>query len=130
MERNDQLALRLLAELQRLAGLAPGTENAARVTIRSATGEYLGEAPLTQRAADALTDAVSAFADYAEAMPADFEAGTQAPTADGTDIDPLLAAELEEHCIGLDTEYLMSVATQDPRKAVDEFDEITREGEL
>ncbi|WP_392838753.1 hypothetical protein [Streptomyces sp. LN500] len=128
MERNEQLALRLLAELQRLN---PGDQDqAVRLTIRSANGDYIGEARLPQRGAEALADAVSAVADYAAAMPADYEAGTQAPTPDDTDIDPALETEFEEHCIGLDTDYLMSLAARNPREAVAEFDEITRQGEL
>jgi hypothetical protein len=53
-----------------------------------------------------------------------------AQSASGTDIDPLLEQDLEEHCIGLDTDFLMSMAAQDPHRAVAAFDEITREGEL
>lgn len=128
MERNEQLALRLLAELQRLN--PGGQDQAVRLTIRSANGDYIGEVRLPQRGAEALTDAVSAVADYAAAMPADYEANAKPRTADNTVIDPLLEQDLEEHCIGLDTDYLMSVAAQDPHQAVAAFDEITREGEL
>ncbi|WP_093803994.1 hypothetical protein [Streptomyces sp. Wb2n-11] len=95
MDANDQTALRLLAELLRLnsAGSSDNAAPAVRLTIRSATGEYIGEVPLSLKPAQSLTDAVSAVGDYAEAMPADFKAG-QTPVPD---LDPALIADIEDH---------------------------------
>lgn len=91
MDTNDQAALRLLAELQRLTD--PNQPTAARVTIRSAAGEYLGEAPIPVPAIGHAAMAVSAMADYAN-RPA----------------DPRMVADIEDHFADVDPEsYLADV---------------------
>ena len=115
MNADDLHALQLLAELQRLAD--PTQPAALRITIRSAEGDYIGDIALPAPGAGHATQAVSAVADYAERTPTDF-----APTG----IDPFLEAELEEYCIGLDTDLLVSM---DPREAVAAFDEVTGYGD-
>jgi hypothetical protein len=107
-------ALSLLAELQRLAD--PAQPDAVRITIRSATGEYLGETTIPALGLEHTTNAVSAVADYAERFPEDFN-----PTV----IDPLLEADLEEYCIGLNVDKLIATARTDPQRAVADFDAIT-----
>lgn len=112
--------LRILALLAELQQLSPAdTETAARLTVRNADGDFLGEALLSDKAVAALADATVSMNAYLENE-----------RAAGSSIDPLLEAEFEEHCIALDAEHLMSVAARDPREAVAEFDEITRDGEL
>ncbi|WP_331746840.1 hypothetical protein [Streptomyces sp. NBC_00842] len=115
----DLLVLALLAQLQQLSPAEAKT--AARLTVRNADGDFLGEALLSDKAVDALVDSTTSLNAYLENEPA---------AVPGTDIDPDLEAEFEEHCIGLDTDFLMSMAAQDPNQAVAAFDEITREGEL
>lgn len=110
MSPDDLHALQLLAELQRLNGADelsnPGQTPAVRVTIRTATGEFIGEALLNPRAADEAANAASAVAEYALAMPADYQAGrTVTP-----ELDPLLVAQLEDHFDQVDPEsYLADV---------------------
>lgn len=113
MNSNDQAALRLLAELQRLNGADelsnPGQTPALRVTIRTADGEFIGEALLNPRAADEAANAASAVAEYAMAMPADYQAG-RTPAPVDPEIDSLLVAQLEDHFADIDPEsYLADV---------------------
>ncbi|WP_331728811.1 hypothetical protein OG693_39470 (plasmid) [Streptomyces sp. NBC_01259] len=101
MNPNDQAALRLLAELQRLAD--PTQPAAVRVTIRSAEGDYIGDAVLPTPAAGHAVQAVSAMADYATRRPADF---TPVPDT----LDPLLVAAIEDHFADVDpASYLADV---------------------
>lgn len=131
LDPNIKAALRLLAEANRLAHHALTPETAARLSIRAANGEHLGDITLSQRAANALADAVSAYADYAEARPDDFANGGQQPSTDpATTIDPLLAADFEEYCIGFPVDDLVAQAAVDPNGAVAAFDEIAEEGKL
>lgn len=123
MEDQTQAALRILAELQNANEVdtqaSPGQAPAVRITIRTPDGEYLGEAVLSTRAASEIANTVSCAASYPLTKPA----GSPPPR---TPLDPNLEAELEEHCIGLDTDYLVSL---DRREAVAAFDEITGYGE-
>lgn len=143
MDRRTRLVLNLLAELQRLT--TDGAETAVRLTIRTGTGDFIGDIPLTDMAGEALTDTVRSLANLAEKpaalpydSPVEFELTDQAAAVDpgvtpGMDrIDPILEAELEEYCIGLDTDFLVQMAAQDPKAAVAAFDEITSDvdGEL
>lgn len=101
MTPNDQNALRLLAELQRLAD--PTQPTAVRVTIRSAEGDYIGDAVLPNPAAGRAVQAVSAMADYATRRPADF---SPIPNI----LDPHLVADIEDHFADVDPEsYLADV---------------------
>lgn len=121
MSPDDLHALQLLAELQRLAN--PDQPAAIRITIRSAGGDYIGDALLPTPGAMHATQAVSAVADYATRCPNDFT-----PNQGAEGLDPLLIAQLEDHCIGLDPDYLMAMAVINPGQAVAAFDEITDDG--
>ena len=127
MDANDKAALRLLAELHELAAAdtesSPGQDPAVRVTIRTASGEYLGEALLNVRAADEAANAVSAATGFALRDPARYQAGRTAPDtdpADGPDdgLDPLLVAQLEDHFNTVDPQsYLADVFGSPNEKA-------------
>lgn len=114
ISNQDMNLLDLLAEF---IGLSDDTDSAGRIMILGPTGKFIGDATLSARdirvataaltAARALTDATSDLA-----MPSD-------------EVDPALEADLEEHCLGLDTDLLMEMAAQDPNSAVAAFDEIT-----
>lgn len=134
MDRRTRLVLSLLAELQRLT--VDGAETAARLTLRTATGEFIGDIPLPDMSAEALTETVRSLADMGEKPPATrydtpvtFELAGPAPepvpAPELVRIDPVLEAEFEEYCIGLDTDFLVEMAAQDPMAAVAAFDEIT-----
>ena len=121
MSPEDLHALTLLAELQRLTN--PDQPTAVRITIRSAEGDYIGDVALPAPGVGHTTQAVSAVADYATRTPQDFT-----PNQGAEGLDPLLVADFEHHCIGLDPEYLMAMAVIDPGQAVAAFDEITDDG--
>lgn len=121
MSPDDLHALQLLAELRRLAN--PDQPTAIRLIALTGDGDYIGDVKLPTPGLAHTTQAVSAVADYATRIPEDF---TPNQGADG--LDPLLIAQLEDHCIGLDPDYLMAMAVIDPRQAVAAFDEITDDG--
>lgn len=114
-EESQPVILDLLAAF---LGLSDDTENAGRLMLLGPTGAFVGDASLSTRdmqiaikalaAAKALTDATRGME-----LPGD------AP------LDPKLEADLEEYCIGLDTDYLVELAAQNPAAAVAEFDQIT-----
>jgi len=116
MDDQTQAALRLLAELQNATQVdtqaIPDQTPAARITIRTPDGEYIGEALLSTRATNEIANVVSCAAAYPL-------------TKTRTPIEAYLEAEIDEHCIGLDTDYLMAMAATDPRQAVAAFDKIT-----
>ena len=103
-------------------GLSDDTENAGRLMLLGPTGAFVGDASLSTRdmriavkalaAAKALTDATRGME-----LPGDVP------------LDAELEADLEEYCIGLDTDYLFGLAAQDQAAAVAEFDEITSDVE-
>ncbi|MGW1870936.1 hypothetical protein ACWCPS_36025 [Streptomyces mauvecolor] len=121
MNERDAQLLALLEQLQALS--PPEAETAARLSLRSATGQFLGEALLSDKAVQALTDSTTSLNAFLASQP-----DTQ---DDPTAIDPFLEAELEAHCIGLPVDDLFKLAVddKDPEKAVAEFDEMTREFE-
>lgn len=128
MDRNEQLARDLKAQLNRLRNL-PGEHGSLWIAYASYSltdGRGWCEVPISAKAVEALTEVVESLANHAGLD----AASTKAPTTDDAVIDPLLKAEFEEYCIGLDTDYLMSMACVDPNQAVAAFDEITAEGEL
>ncbi|MFB7312959.1 hypothetical protein [Streptomyces sp. NPDC056192] len=126
MDRNEQLARDLKAQLDRLRTF-PGEHGGLWIAYASYSltdGRGWCEVPISAKAVEALTEVVESLANHAGLDAA------QPQTPAASDIDPLLEAEFEEYCIGLDTDFLMSMAAQDPHQAVAAFDEITREGEL
>ncbi|MFE4915831.1 hypothetical protein ACFRCX_30465 [Streptomyces sp. NPDC056652] len=86
MDSRDLYALSLLAQLQRLA--TNDADAAVRITIRSADGDYIGEARLPANAAQEATNAFSVIADYQDAqqaIPYTMADGT-VPELDVTDV--------------------------------------------
>lgn len=120
MDTHDKAALRLLAELHALDAADtqsnPNPDPAVRVTIRTASGEYLGEALLNLRAADEAATAVSAATGFALDDPDRYQERRRAhldsaPAPEpAADLDPLLTAAIEDHFADIDPEsYLTEV---------------------
>lgn len=112
--------------LTEIVSLSDDTENAGRIMVLGADGQFIGDAVLSARDITIATKALAAARAFTEAAQ-----GIEFP-ADAA-LDPVLEQDLEEHCIGLDTDFLMDLATQDPNSAVAAFDEITTQwdgGEL
>ena len=104
--------------LNAFLGLSDDTDNAGRLMLLGPTGQFVGDASLSTRDMQIAIKALAAAKALVEAtrplsVPAD------AP------LDPQLEADFEEHCIGLDPEFLMQLAEEDPNSAVAAFDEIT-----
>lgn len=108
---DEMRAVELLMQLQALSPADAAT--AVRMSLRMPDGSYIGDALLSTNAVAALTDATLSMVAYRDAM----------PPADV--IDPLLAADFEEYCIGIDTDGLLAIGAVDPKEAVAAFDEIT-----
>lgn len=105
-------------------GLSDDTENAGRILVLGPTGTFIGDVKLSKRDVQIATQALMAAQALTEAT-----RGMNLPG--DTHVDPALENELEEHCIGLDTDMLMDLAAQDPNRAVAAFDEITaQDGDL
>lgn len=107
MDTNDQNALRFLAELQRLAD--PTQPAGLRITVRSADGDYIGDAILPAPGAQHATQAVSAMADFHDRDRDTFNAGT---TIDG--LDPRNLADLEDHFAEIDPRSYLDDVTASP----------------
>ncbi|WP_399553841.1 hypothetical protein OG473_39915 (plasmid) [Streptomyces anulatus] len=95
-----------LDELYRLNGADtlgnPTQTPATRIQVRTADGTLIGEALLSARSTDEAALAISAVAEYALVMPADYQAGrTTTP-----ELDPLLVADLEDHFADVDLDDL------------------------
>lgn len=125
----------LLDELYRLNGADtlgnPNQTAATRIQVRTADGTLIGEAILSARSTDETTLAISAVAEYAMAMPADYQAGR---TPEVT-LDPLLVADLEDHFAAVDPQsYLPDVfACDDPEVAAAAYEQMVTgewDGEL
>ncbi|MGV2914702.1 hypothetical protein [Streptomyces alfalfae] len=119
----DTPQLPLLNLLNAFLGLSDDTENACRLLILGPTGQFVADASLSARDVDTATKALTA----AKALT---EATRDIAIPGDTKLDAALEADLEQHCIGLDTDFLMDLAAKDPNSAVAAFDEITAEGEL
>ncbi|QLJ06831.1 hypothetical protein HZZ00_38030 (plasmid) [Streptomyces sp. NEAU-sy36] len=115
----------ILDLLNAFLGLSDDTENAGRLMLLGPTGAFIGDASLSTQDMQIAIKALAAAKALTEATK-----GMDLPG--DTPLDPALENELEEHCIGLDTEFLMELAAQDPNSAVAAFDEITTQwdGEL
>ncbi|MFH9236058.1 hypothetical protein [Streptomyces globisporus] len=125
----------LLDELHRLNGadtLGNPTQTAAtRIQVRTADGQLVGEALLSARSTDETTLAISAVAEYALVMPADYQAGR---TPEVT-LDPLLIADIEDHFAEIDPQsYLDDVfGSQDAEASLTAYEQLVTgewDGEL
>lgn len=108
---DEMRVVELLMQLQALSSETAAT--AVQVSLRMPDGSYIGDALLSANAVATLTDATLSMVAYRDAQ----------PPAD--DIDPLLAADFEEYCIGLDADGLLAVGAVDPKEAVAAFDAVT-----
>lgn len=128
--------VRLVDLLRQIQALSPeGATTAGRITLRDAHGAYVGEALVDSKALDAAAAALLSVNEMAACDRAEHtRAGDDTPAvrpSDSLDLDPLLEADFEEHCIGLDPAHLMALATIDPARAVAAFDELTaQDGDL
>lgn len=128
-EQPNENDLRLIAFAEQLLALSQDPSIAGRFLLLGPTGQVVAEAALS---ASDLEDATR-FLAQGNAAKAAHEDTTQpalvpdfppapVPTVP---VDPALEAELEEYCIGLDTDYLIDLAAHDPQKAVHAFDLVT-----
>ncbi|MFI9194174.1 hypothetical protein ACIG0A_33350 [Streptomyces californicus] len=124
-----------LDELYRLNGADtignPTQTPATRIQVRTADGQLIGEALLSARSTEESTLAISAVAEYALTMPADYQAGR---TPEVT-LDPLLIADIEDYFAAVDPQsYLPDVfACDDPEVAAAAYEEMVTgewDGEL
>lgn len=125
-----------LDELYRLNGADtlgnPTQVPATRIQVRTADGTLIGEALLSARSTDEAALAISAVAEYALVMPADYQAGRGTPTPV---LDPLLVADLEDHFAKVDPEsYLDDVfGSQDAEASLTAYEQLVTgewDGEL
>ncbi|MFD9721108.1 hypothetical protein [Streptomyces sp. NPDC059076] len=146
MDRRDELALALLAELQRLA--SHRGDRAMRLTFRTASGEWVGDILLPESVADGVTGAVRALGDSAGLPPAvsyeepvSHQLTDTAQTVDyhpvpqDTELDPLLVAALEDMFDAIHPEsYLPDViASESPEAATAAYEQMVTgewDGEL
>jgi hypothetical protein len=123
----QQALLNLYAQLLKLSD---DTTVAGRFILLGTDGAIVANGTLTASDIDAATTALTLFN---EAKAATEEATRPTPdSVPAVALDPALENQLEEYCIGLDAEFLMQLAEQDPNAAVAAFDEITAQwdGEL
>lgn len=116
---SDTPNLPLIDLLAAFLELSDDTENAGRLMLLSPTGQFVGDASLSGRDIQIAIKALAAAKAFTDAT-RDIHIPGEAP------VDARLEADLEEHCIGLDADYLMQLAAQDPNSAVAAFDEITK----
>lgn len=112
----------ILDLLNAFLGLSEDEQNAGRLMLLGPTGAFVGDASLSIRDMEIAIKALTAAKALTEAT-----RGMSLP--DAAELDPRLEADLEEHCIGLDTEFLMDLAREDPNSAVAAFDEITTDAD-
>ncbi|MGW5529414.1 hypothetical protein [Streptomyces xanthochromogenes] len=128
----DQHAM-LLALLNQLQALSPKQDGTAvRLTLRTATGDFLGEALVSEKAMGELTAWTAALNACREAAPTE---PTPEVAADADDLDPLLLAALEDHFEAIDPmSYMPDVyAAESPEAAEAAFDQMVTgdwDGEL
>ncbi|WP_435606680.1 hypothetical protein [Streptomyces ardesiacus] len=120
-EQPTENDLRLIAFAEQLLALSQDPSIAGRFLLLGPTGQVVAEAALS---ASDLEDATRFLAQGNAAKAAQKDTAPPAPVPT-VPVDPALEAELEEYCIGLDTDYLIDLAAHDPRKAVHAFDLVT-----
>jgi hypothetical protein len=116
----------ILDLLNAFLGLSGDTDNACRLMLLGPTGTFVADASLSTRDMQIAVKALAAAKALTEAT-----RGLNVPG--DADLDPVLEQDFEEYCIGLDPEFLMDLAAEDPNSAVAAFDEITSQwdgGEL
>lgn len=118
----DEPGVPLLDLLAAFLDLSDDTENAGRLMLLSPTGQFVGDASLSARDIDIAIKALTAAKAFTDAT-ADIE------MPDGTTVDAYLEGDLEEHCLGLDADFLMELAAEDPNAAVAAFDEIASQSD-
>lgn len=114
----SQQETNLLDLLAEFIGLSDDTDSAGRIMILGSDGRFIGDASLSARDIEIATKAVAAARAFTEAAK-----GIEFPA--DADLDPVLEQDFEEHCIGLDPEFLMDLAAEDPNSAVAAFDQLS-----
>lgn len=104
--------------LTEIVSLSDDTENAGRIMVLGPDGKFIGDAALSARDIQIATKALAAARAFTEAAK-----GIEFPA--DADLDPVLEQDFEEYCVGLDPDFLMGMAAEDPNSAVAAFDEIT-----
>ncbi|WP_432185475.1 hypothetical protein [Streptomyces tendae] len=122
-EQPTENDLRLIAFLEQILNLSQDKDIAGRIMLLGPTGEFIGDASLSpadlENATRFLAQGNAAKAAHEDTIPPSDVPPAPVPTVP---VDPALEAELEEYCIGLDTDFLMDLAADDPRRAVAAFD--------
>ncbi|MEU1134129.1 hypothetical protein ABZ383_30450 [Streptomyces sp. NPDC005900] len=115
----------ILDLLAAFLGLSDDTDNACRLMLLGPTGAFVADASLSTRDTQIAIKALTAAKALTEAT-----RGLNLP--DDAALHPVLEQDFEEYCLGLDPDFLMDLAAQDPNSAVAAFDEITgrTDGEL
>ncbi|MER6092423.1 hypothetical protein [Streptomyces bluensis] len=116
--------LALLGLNAQLLALSDDTTVAGRFILLGTDGRIVANGSLSDRDVAAATEALACLIAARKAM----QESTGPAVYDRlpkVQIDPLLENELEEYCIGLDTQHLVEMAKLDPKAAVAAFDEIT-----
>ncbi|MGW2863314.1 hypothetical protein [Streptomyces sp. NPDC001205] len=132
----------LFALLEQLQALSPKEDGTCgRLSVRNATGDFLGEALLSEKAVEALTAWTTSLNTCLKAEPpepapaaAEPEPATQGGT-EGDGLDPLLLAALEDHFEAVDPmSYMADVyAAEHPEAAEAAFEQLVTgewDGEL
>ncbi len=114
--------LALLKLYEQFLKLSNDTQIAGRFILLGPDGAVVATGSLAGRDIEAATAALTSLND---AKTATEESTRPDPFTPTVALDPALEAEFEEHCIGLDPEFLMDLAEQDPNRAVAAFDDIT-----
>lgn len=120
-EQPNENDLRLMAFMEQILNLSQDTDIAGRIMLLGPTGEFIGDASLSPADLEAATRFL-AQGNAAKAAHEDTIPPAPAAPVPTVPVDPALEAELEEYCIGLDTDFLMDLAADDPRRAVAAFD--------
>lgn len=101
MDRDDELAMSLIAQLRRFTGTDPTVTPAVYLTVRSETGDVIGEIPMPAHSAEALTIAAMSTADYADMNPDGPDDALRIFDATVTDLHPDAVTELEDALAGV-----------------------------
>jgi hypothetical protein len=115
---------RLLDLYHQIIALSDDETVAGRFILLGPDGVIVAHGSLAARDIEAATDALASV--NAASSASEESTGHAVYAAlPKVHIDQALENELEEYCIGLDTDHLIGLAAQDRAAAVAEFDEIT-----
>ena len=124
-EARNQAIEHLSEAVRLLSHLAPEGErptirlNIAPIDLTADDTQRCHSIDLTAKLGEVLSDAIDSVNAYAGSEPPN-TVSEQVQTT----VDPALVDELEQHCLGMDADFLMDLAAKDPNSAVAAFDEI------